>query len=256
MKPSRFVIIGAGAAGSHAALHLRERLPLAAITLFSSEPYGFYHKFNLHRFLSGAVKKEDLFYLTHDQFGKLNIHLRLNQPVVAVEPARQRVVLDHGESVDYDKLLLATGVRPFIPPAFRRFASYLTLFGGLADAEKLLHRPERLKLPLVIGGGLTAVKLADALKTRIGSVDYVLHKALTADGLLDEKDYQTLISFLADKGIRFWDYHDVCPEFIQLVCDVRLKRRSCRKQSDYRSNTYHHPDNQEHHLALASSEIV
>lgn len=114
-----FVIIGAGPAGVRAAEALRETAPAASITLVSGEPGEPYARMAIPYILSGAIgedgarQRRELHHLEHLGIRYLN---RRALKVQAQGAAGGRVELDDGSSLDYDRLLVATGSSPQLPP--------------------------------------------------------------------------------------------------------------------------------------------
>ena len=185
-KKTHHVIIGSGAAGSYCALKLRELDRTSSITLISREPYHFYHKFALPDYISGKIRKEILFEDKVNTFIDAGITLRLSQEVTRIDTDNKAIYLAHREKTSYDKLLIATGVHSFVPAAYKHFAPMFSFLNNLEDAESLSAEAKKLKSTLIIGGGLTSIKLALALTAAGNSVDYLLYKRKTIKLLADE----------------------------------------------------------------------
>jgi nitrite reductase (NADH) large subunit len=197
----RYLIIGCGAAGSHAAFQMREMDPTASVTVVSQDSYPVYHKYDLTHYLSGKIKKEALFHDYTDRFVQKHIHLRLSQRVVSIDVTQRSIRLDHREDVPYDKLLLAMGVRGCVHPTYEKFQSYFTLINHLDDIEKLRIHPEKLIRPLILGGSLTGIRLALALKSLGKPVDYLMFKKMTGNLLAGADDFDSVRRLLSCRGI-------------------------------------------------------
>lgn len=198
----RYVIVGSGAAGSHAALEIRKHDPGGSITLIGEEPHSMYHKYAMMDYLCGRIPREDLFPDPADRFVRQNIHLRLSQPVVRIEPENRRIRLAHKEHLPYDRLLIATGVRAAVHPTYRPFFPHLTFVNSLEDVEKLRHRVSLMEEPLILGGSLTAIRLAVALRAMGKPVDYLLLRKMTGNLLAGADDFLHVRELLADTGAR------------------------------------------------------
>lgn len=209
MAPNHYIIVGSGAAGSNAAFRLRKLEPKSQVTVLSDEAYSLYQKMDLANYLCGRVKKEALFQDYPEKFVKAGVHLRLSQPVESIDPEGKTVRLAHKEQLHYSKLLLATGVHAVIHPAFQKFSSHLTLFNSLEDVEKLRLSPEILEKPLILGGSLTAVRLALALSAAGKSVDYLLFKKMTGNLLAGADDFDSVRLALNKKNIQIVEDVDV-----------------------------------------------
>lgn len=209
MLNTRYVIVGSGAAGIHAALKIRNLAPQSSITVFSQEPYPFYHKYDLPDYLAGKLKRDDLFHDENERFVKKSIHLRLRQKVTAIHCKEQTIRLNHNETVTYDKLLLATGVSACIHPTYEHFSPYLTLISTLSDVDTILAHREKLKKPLILGGSLTALKIGMAFSEITKNVDYLMFQKLTGNLLVNTRDLKRVRNFLDRAGIRILENIDV-----------------------------------------------
>ena len=205
MSHPHYVIIGCGAAGSHAAYKLGQLEPSATVTVFSKESYPFYHKCDLADFLCGNITKKDLFHDHPDRFIDMGIRLRLSQKVISIDPSRHDLHLSHNERVHYDKLLIATGVRATVHPIYLKFSDHMTLINSLEDVDRLLLRPERLKHPLILGGSLTALRLALALRSKYIPVDYLLLTRMTGNLLAGANDFDTVRGLLLENGVTLFE---------------------------------------------------
>lgn len=204
-KNKRYVIIGSGAAGSNCALKLREIDRSASIILISKEPYNFYHKFAMTGYISGKISKEALFEENITKFINEHITVRLSQAVTHIDTENKAVFLSHREKISYDKLLIATGVNSYIPPAYKNFAPMFTFLNNLEDADQLRENKEVLKSTLIIGGGLSSIKIALAFKTMGNSVDYLLYRRKTIKLLADEAAIETIEKTLLKEDIAIFE---------------------------------------------------
>ena len=155
------VVIGAGHAGATLAAVLRQYAFAGLITLIGDEPIAPYQRPPLSKaWLKGEADAEALMLKPDSFYGEHGIDLRLNVTASAIDRTAKQVVLNSGEAVAYDLLVLATGAR-----ARRLTISGADLDGVLelrsaADAEKLkalLGPGQRLA---VIGGGYIGLEAA------------------------------------------------------------------------------------------------
>ncbi len=203
MKKQRIVIVGSGAAGSHAAFKIRSYANDANITLISKEPHHCYYKYKLTKYLNGSLKKELLFDSRLQNFTEQDITLRLSQRVSKIDRQNRSLYLAHKEKISYDKLLIATGVKPYVPSAYHSFTQHFTLFNNLEDVELLLANQKALKKPLILAGGLTPVQLALALDSMGSKVDYLMFKKRTKIVLGEEQSLEKTVSILKNSGVRY-----------------------------------------------------
>jgi len=110
--PTRFVIIGNGAAGTYCAEQLRKDDAACDIVLIGDEPYTLYNRVSLPRYLKGVLKEERVSVRDVAWHEKNRIDLRLETKVARVDFRAKTVALDPGGELRYDRLLIATGGRP------------------------------------------------------------------------------------------------------------------------------------------------
>ena len=163
MSKMQFVIIGNGIAGNAAALTIRALAPEASITIISEEPYPLYSACILPHYLSGELKRERVFLKTFQDYLRENISFMRGQKAIRIDPKGKRVSLEAGE-ISYDKLILATGGRPIVPPIKGRDKKGVFTFKSLNDADLLLQWGGRTAV--IVGSGPIGAEVAIALKKR------------------------------------------------------------------------------------------
>ena len=169
----RYVIVGASAAGMQAAIELRGLDPSSLITVISAEPHYPYSRCLISRYVEGKLRPEELCFKTSHAFEDHRISARLGQRVESVDRQGSQVVLQTGETVPYDRLLLATGARPFVPPIPGIDLGGVHSFHSLADAEKIVEEAENADQIVVLGAGFAGLEAAYALARRGKSVTVV-----------------------------------------------------------------------------------
>jgi NAD(P)H-nitrite reductase large subunit len=198
---TRYLIIGHGAAGLAAARAIRARDGAGAITILTDEPHRFYSRPGLAYLLSGDIPERQLFCAPDELYRRLRIAVRVGR--VAAIHRRERSVLTHeGQQVGYDVLLLATGaeaVRPKLPGI--DLQGVVTL-DNLADARHILKQSRRARSAVVVGGGITALELAEGLAARGLKVHYLLRKDRYWASVLDSDESQRVESGLGHEGIQ------------------------------------------------------
>lgn len=160
----RVVIIGNGVAGVTAARTIRERDREARIVIFSDESYHYYPRPRLIEFLAGATEQHQLFFYPDEWYRERNIEVQLATNVTAIDVGRRTVILGDGQSVDYDRLLLANGGRPNVPPVKGVEQEGVFTLRRLDDALRIKQRATRGARAVVVGGGLLGLESARALK--------------------------------------------------------------------------------------------
>ncbi len=156
------VVIGNGMVGQRFLEQLASRSPDAEITVFCEEPRPAYDRVQLTSFFSGKSAAE-LSLFKKQFFEEANITLRLNDAVLAIDPARKVVRSARYRDVPYDKLVIATGSVPFVPPVPGRDRRGCFVYRTIEDLEEIAAQAARARVGTVIGGGLLGLEAAKAL---------------------------------------------------------------------------------------------
>lgn len=161
------VIVGGGQAGAQTALSLRQHGFTGAITIIGEEPVPPYERPPLSKdFLKGVVERDRLFMRPAKVYADQHIALRLGEAVTAIDRTAHLVRLSRGETVPYEKLVLATGgrVRKLdLPGADLAGIHYLRT---IADVEVYRDRLTPSARVLLIGGGYIGLEAAAAASAR------------------------------------------------------------------------------------------
>ena len=162
----RLVIIGAGVAGVTAAQYARATSPNTVITLISREPGLPYQRLNLTRYLANQVERGAL--PLHEQHWYFDNRVGLLHGEVAEIRLEDRVVrLTDGQSLVYERLLLANGAHPFVPPIPGVTRDGVFSLRTQQDVDALVQRTVGVTpAACVIGGGLLGLETAGALQAR------------------------------------------------------------------------------------------
>lgn len=161
-----YIIIGNGIAGMTAAEEIRKLDPEAIIKIYTEESHLCYYRLQLSHGISKELVPEKLVINQEDWYRERNIEVFLNTRVKAVEPENSRIYLDDNTSVRYDKLLLATGSSPFIPPIKGVDKEGVYALRTIEDLQNLQTYLEKCTEVAVIGGGLLGLEAAWALKEK------------------------------------------------------------------------------------------
>jgi nitrite reductase (NADH) large subunit len=160
----KVVIIGNGVAGITAARTLRERDREVEIQVFTEESYHYYPRPWLIDFLAGKSEQNAGFFYPTEWYSDRHISVQLATPVTSIDTARHTITLGEGISIGYDRLLLAAGARPNIPPLEGIEQQGVFALRTLDDALKIKSYACPGCKTLVVGGGLLGLESARALK--------------------------------------------------------------------------------------------
>ena len=204
MSKPRLVMVGNGMAGVRTLEELLKWAPdLYDIQVFGAEPHPNYNRILLTPILAGEQHFEDIVLNDLDWYARHGIGLHLGKKVVRIDRARRRVIADDGSEAGYDRLLLATGSRPYIPDLPGRELTGVIGYRDIADTRAMLHAAERYRHAVVIGGGLLGLEAANGL-TRRGMQVTVVHRGQwLLERQLDREAGLLLQQALEARGIRF-----------------------------------------------------
>ncbi len=160
----KYVIIGNSAAGINAAEEIRGLDKKAKITVISDEKDIAYSRCLISRYLDGRLKEGQLYFKTEDFYANFNIEAVLGESVVAIDRKGQKVSLNNGGNIDYDKLLLATGSRPQRPKICGLGLKGIFNFYSLEDARIIKAFLKGAKKAVIAGAGFVGLEAAYALR--------------------------------------------------------------------------------------------
>ena len=153
----RYVVLGSSAAGINGVRELRRLDKEAEIVLISKDEM-IYSRCILHHYLGGERDRERLCFAEKD-FEKLYRVLWMKgRSCIGLKREAKKVLLDGGEEVPYDKLLIATGSHTFIPPVKNlKEAENVAGFRNIEDMEVLKEAARTAKDIVVMGAGLVGL---------------------------------------------------------------------------------------------------
>ncbi|GAB4045735.1 hypothetical protein GCM10028810_20610 [Spirosoma litoris] len=204
-KPvEKIIIIGAGSAGLGFINQYRALNANDEIHVFSKEIYPFYNRVLLPDYISGEQTWEQLVKLREDQFAEANITVHKGVGIAYIDRNAKVVVDTNGVEHAYDKLLLGTGSRAFMPKGVPRLPGIFNMRSRL-DADSLLPFLNRESpQAVVVGGGLLGLELAASLR-QIGIRVSLIHRSgRFMERQLDPLASELLYLELLDRGIEIY----------------------------------------------------
>ncbi len=201
---TNYVLIGNSAAAVGCIEGIRQVDPEGAITVVSKEPYHTYSRPLISYLLCGKTDEQRMKYRPDDFYEKNNVSFLPGRTAEAVDPQAKTVALDDGTVLPYDKLLIATGSHPFVPPidgldsVENRFS-----FMSLDDAHALEKAITPESRVLILGAGLIGLKCAEGLAKRVGSLTVVDLADRILPNVLDTEAARLVQQHLEAHGISF-----------------------------------------------------
>jgi nitrite reductase (NADH) large subunit len=164
----KLVILGNGMAGARVAEEILKREGSAdafEITIIGGEPHGNYNRILLSNVLNGTQDANDITINSLEWYKENGIRLLAGVPAIGIDRAKRTVMLLDARRIPYDKLILATGSRPFVPPIPGTDRYGVFVFRTLEDCTSIAKWARTAKTAVVIGGGLLGLEAAKGLMT-------------------------------------------------------------------------------------------
>ncbi len=161
-----YVIIGNSTAAVGAIEGIRKYDSATPITVVSDEPYHTYSRPLISYYLGGKVTEETMVYRPLDFYQRNNVRTVLGVRAASVDYKEKSILLENGERLEYTKLLLATGGKPFIPPMNGLGKKNIFNFIKLDDVKAIEKVAVRGSRAVVIGASFSGLKAVEALVKR------------------------------------------------------------------------------------------
>jgi nitrite reductase [NAD(P)H] large subunit len=204
MARMKLVLVGNGMAGVRTLEELLKAAPdHYDITVFGDEPHPNYNRIMLSPMLAGEQALDQIVLNTRDWYAANSITLHTGSKIVNIDRRSRQVAADDGSRAPYDRLLLATGSKPFIPPIPGTDLPGVVGFRDIADVGTMIAASTQFKHAVVIGGGLLGLEAANGLKARGMDVVVVHRGDWLLDRQMDEPAARLLQLSLERKGLKF-----------------------------------------------------
>jgi len=159
-----YVIVGNGVAGATAAENLRKLDKTGKITIVTEESTPFYYRMRLPEFISGDLAEDKLIAKSDQWYQDQGIDLKLDTRIQAADPGKKVVVTSADQEIPYDRLLVATGSRSFIPPMKGSDKKGVFAVRSIQDARDIIAWAKKIQKVVLIGGGLLGLEAGNALR--------------------------------------------------------------------------------------------
>jgi NADPH-dependent 2,4-dienoyl-CoA reductase/sulfur reductase-like enzyme/nitrite reductase/ring-hydroxylating ferredoxin subunit len=183
--PGRIVIVGGGAAGFAAAEMLRRHAFGGSLVMVSDDAAPPVDRPNLSKdYLAGSAPEDWLPLRPEAFYAENDIDLRLGAVVTGIDVKTRAVMLGSGDSLEYDRLLLATGAEPVRLPIPGADAKHVHTLRSLADCRAIIAAAANARRALVIGASFIGLEAAAALRARNIEVHVVAPEARPMERVL------------------------------------------------------------------------
>ncbi len=198
----KYVIIGNSAAAVGCIEGIRKVDTKGEITVISDETHHTYSRPLISYYLLGKVTRETMRYRDENFYKDNNVTALLGEKAVKID--KKEVTLESGKTVPFDKLLIATGSSPFVPPmkgldsvenkfSFMKFDDALALENVLTPASKVL----------IVGAGLIGLKCAEGIGRITKDITVVDLADRILSSILDEEGAALMQKHLEEDGMKF-----------------------------------------------------
>ena len=202
MSQTKYLIVGSSHAGLAALEAIRMQDEEGSITLLTQEKHLPYSPTILPYVVSGLVDAEQAFLRDEEAVNRYGAEFKRDAKVVSVEPKTRTVKLESGESIQSEKLLLATGARPMLPPISGLEDTPYHVLRTLDDAIGLHRAAQKAKSAIVLGAGLIGMHAAENLAKRGRKVTVVEAMPHILPGYFDEQAAGLVQRVFSDNGIK------------------------------------------------------
>ncbi len=200
----QYVIVGNSIASVGCIESIRKVDQEGSICVIGDEKYPCYARPLISYLLQNKTTEEKMVYRDKAFYESNNVDLLLGKRVETIDRENKQLSLDDESTVTYDKLLIATGSYPFIPPmknleSVKKSFTFMTLEDA-KNLEKALSKESRV---LIIGAGLIGLKCAEGIRDRVKSITVVDLASRILPSILDEKGSALVEKKLTSEGITF-----------------------------------------------------
>jgi len=195
----RIIVVGNGMVGHHFVEQLAQDSQYH-ITVLSAESRLAYDRVHLSEYFSGKTA-DDLALTTPEVYTQLGVEFYLDAKVIAIDKVDKTVTTEQGAVFSYDKLVLATGSYPFVPPIPGKDRDHCLVYRTIDDLDAIEASARAGKVGVVVGGGLLGLEAANALK-ELGLETHVVEFAPQLMGVqLDSAGGALLKRKIEDLGV-------------------------------------------------------
>ena len=197
----KHVIIGAGPAGVIAAEHLRKVQPDSTVTIINDEPEPPYSRMAIPYYLIGKINEAGTYLRkSGSHFADAGIEI-IQDRVSSIDAKSKKLVLEEGKSVDYDKLLIATGSHPIRPPIPGMDLPGVHSCWTLEDGRNIAARATKGSNVVLMGAGFIGCIILEALASRGVNLTVVEMDDRMVPRMMDQNSGNLIKKWCQEKGV-------------------------------------------------------
>ncbi|VVS92060.1 FAD-dependent oxidoreductase [Desulfoluna spongiiphila] len=199
----RYLIIGSGIAGMTAAETIRDNDPAGSITMVTDEETPFYNRIRLCDYISGELPETELPGVNPQWYEDNRVTLATGTRITHLDQKARVAITEKGESIAWDKALIATGGRPHVPDIGGVRKKGVFTLRSLGDARRILARAPEIRHVVIIGGGLLGLEAGHALIKRGKKVTVLEYAHRILPRQLDAQGAELLMEKMVARGFQF-----------------------------------------------------
>lgn len=204
MKKMKLVVVGNGMAGMRVVEELLKIAPeLYEISVFGDEPYPNYNRIMLSPVLANEQTIDDIILNSREWYAENGITLHTSARVSKIDRKKRLVTTETGLTAEYDRLLLATGSKPFMLPIPGAELQGVLGYRDIQDTNAMIEAAKHYRHAVVIGGGLLGLEAANGLKVQGMDVTVVHKNTWLLERQLDKTAGKMLQKSLEARGLKF-----------------------------------------------------
>jgi NAD(P)H-nitrite reductase large subunit len=198
---TRYLIVGNGAAGATAAETIRGQDPQGAITVVGAEPHPMYSRPGLAYVVIDEIPEAQVIARRPEWYRDRKIKL-VHGTAVRVDPLGHQVHLADGQALAYDRLLIATGARAVPLPYPGANLDGVVFLDTLDGTRDMLRRIRKARRAVVIGGGITALEMAEGFVHHKLETHYFLRRDVLWASVFNAAESKLLEEQMRSHGVQ------------------------------------------------------
>ncbi|MEN0051182.1 MAG: FAD-dependent oxidoreductase, partial [Bacteroidota bacterium] len=217
--PEKIIVVGAGAAAYRFIQTYRELNPNDELIVFSKEPHPFYNRVLLPEYVSEHLTWEQLQKITERDLYEMRVRLHKSTSIEELNSKEKYVKDSKGITHFYDRLILATGSRPFVPRDVPLHMEGVFTIRYRKNADRLKAYLDKTGVPsseqnvIIVGGGLLGLEIAAALRKIGVNITLVQRAARLMERQLDIVASTLLAEDVAERDISIFFNNEISTIF-------------------------------------------
>jgi NAD(P)H-nitrite reductase large subunit len=173
-KEEHIVIVGNSGAAINAVKGIRQVNAQCSITLLSSEPHNAYSPVLTTYLIAGKITRNQMALVDEAFYRYHRVECRYKQRAISLNPTDQKVFLEDGTAIHYDKVLIATGALPNLLDCDLPAGLPIFKLRTLEDAEKIQSRISNWRNVIFAGAGLVSIQIANAIRKYLKGMVFIV----------------------------------------------------------------------------------